>query len=90
MGQPSRLPGGRAAIGSDTGEHMTRYATIVSTGRFIPEIEVSNDELRERFAHIPDFVDKMEESSAIRTRWHAPDDWCTSDIALPAAQQALE
>jgi 3-oxoacyl-[acyl-carrier-protein] synthase-3 len=69
---------------------MTRYATIVSTGRFIPEIEVSNDELRERFAHIPDFVDKMEESSAIRTRWHAPDDWCTSDIALPAAQQALE
>ncbi len=69
---------------------MPRYATIVSTGRYIPEIEVSNDELRERFAHIPDFVDKMEESSAIRTRWYAPDDWCTSDIALPAAQQALE
>jgi 3-oxoacyl-[acyl-carrier-protein] synthase-3 len=69
---------------------MTRYATIVSTGRYIPEIEVSNDELRERFAHIPDFVDKMEESSSIRTRWKAPDDWCTSDIALPAAQQALE
>ena len=40
---------------------MTRYATIISTGRYIPEIEVSNDELRERFAHIPDFVDKMEE-----------------------------
>ena len=69
---------------------MARFATIVSTGRFIPEIEVSNDELRERFAHIPDFVDKMEESSAIGTRWKAPDDWCTSDIALPAAQQALE
>ncbi len=69
---------------------MTRYATIVSTGRFIPEIEVSNDDLRERFAHIPDFVDKMEESSAIRTRWAAPPDWCTSDIALPAAKQALE
>ncbi len=69
---------------------MKRYATIVATGRYIPEIEVSNDELRERFAHIPDFVDKMEESSAIRTRWWAPDDWCTSDIALPAARQALE
>jgi 3-oxoacyl-[acyl-carrier-protein] synthase-3 len=69
---------------------MTRYATIVATGRYIPDIEVSNDALRERFAHIPDFVDKMEESSSIRTRWHAPDDWCTSDIALPAAQQALE
>ncbi len=69
---------------------MTRFATISSTGRYIPEIEVSNDELRERFAHIPDFVDKMEESTGIRTRWWAPEDWCTSDIALPAAQQALE
>jgi len=69
---------------------MKRYATIVSTGRYIPEIEVSNDELRERFAHIPDFVDKMEESTGIQTRWWAPEDWCTSDIALPAARQALE
>jgi len=69
---------------------MTPYATIVSTGRYIPEIEVSNDQLRERFAHIPGFVDKMEESSAIRTRWWAPEDWCASDIALPAARQALE
>ena len=69
---------------------MPRYATIVATGRYIPEIEVSNDALRERFAHLPDFVDTMEESTAITTRWWAPEDWCTSDIALPAAQQALE
>ncbi len=69
---------------------MNRYATIVSTGRYIPEIEVHNDVLRERFAHIPDFVDKMEESSSILTRWWAPDDWATSDVALPAAQKALE
>jgi len=70
--------------------HMTRYATIVATGRYIPEIEVSNDTLRERFPNLPDFVDKMEEATAIRSRWWAPEDWCTSDIALPAAQQALE
>jgi len=69
---------------------MSRFATIVSTGRYIPEIEVSNDELRQRFAHIPGFVDKMEESSAIRTRWWAPASWATSDVALPAARQALE
>jgi len=69
---------------------MTRYAKIMSTGRYIPEIEVSNDVLRERFAHLPDFVDKMEASSAIRTRFWAPDDWATSDVALPAARQALE
>ena len=67
-----------------------RYARIVSTGRFVPPIEVSNDELRVRFAHLPEFVDKMEASSGIRTRWHAPEDWATSDVALPAAQQALE
>jgi 3-oxoacyl-[acyl-carrier-protein] synthase-3 len=69
---------------------MNRYATIVSTGRFVPEIEVSNDKLRERFPQFPDFVAKMEASSGIRTRWHAPEDWVTSDVALPAARQALE
>ena len=42
---------------------MTRYATIVSTARYVPEIEVTNDMLRERFKHIPDFVNKMEASS---------------------------
>ena len=69
---------------------MTRYATIVATGRYVPEIEVTNDMLRERFKHIPDFVDKMEASSGIKTRWHAPESWATSDVALPAAKLALE
>jgi 3-oxoacyl-[acyl-carrier-protein] synthase-3 len=69
---------------------MTRYASIVATGRFLPEIEISNDFLRKRFAHLPEFVDKMEASSGIRSRWHAPEDWATSDVALPAARQALE
>jgi 3-oxoacyl-[acyl-carrier-protein] synthase-3 len=69
---------------------MTRYASIVATGRFLPEIEISNDLLRRRFAHLPEFVDKMEASSGIRSRWHAPEDWATSDVALPAARQALE
>lgn len=67
-----------------------RFARIVATGRYVPDIEVSNDELRRRFAHLPEFVDKMEESSGIRTRWHAPEDWATSDVALPAARQALD
>jgi 3-oxoacyl-[acyl-carrier-protein] synthase-3 len=69
---------------------MTRYASIVSTGRYLPEIEVSNDLLRKRFAHLPEFVDKMEASSGIRCRWYAPEDWATSDVALPAARQALD
>ena len=68
-----------------------RYAKIASTGRHLPPIEVSNDVLRQRFdALVPQFVDKMEQSSGIRCRWHAPEDQATSDVALPAARQALE
>ena len=69
---------------------MTRYGTTVATGRYLPEIEISHDLLRERFAHLPGFVDKMEASTCIRKRRHAPEDWATSDVALPAARQALE
>ena len=69
---------------------MPRYATIRSTGRCLPEIEVPNSVLRRQLAHVPDFVDKMEAGTGIRTRWYAPDSWATSDLALPAARQALE
>ncbi|MCB9378125.1 MAG: ketoacyl-ACP synthase III [Holophagales bacterium] len=69
---------------------MTRFAQIVSTGRYLPEIEVSNDELRRRFAHLGDFVDKMEASTGIRRRWYAPEEWASSDLAVRAARQALE
>lgn len=67
-----------------------RYADIVATGSYLPDIEVPNDVLRQRFAHLDGFVDKMEERTGIRRRWYAPDDWATSDLALPAARQALE
>ena len=67
------------------------YASITSTGVYVPEIEISNDKLREHFDKlIPDFIDKMEASSGIRTRWYAPEDWSSSDLALRASQQALE
>lgn len=64
---------------------------IVSTGSYLPDIEMSNDMLRERFAATdPQFVDKMEASTGIRTRWYAPPGWAASDLALPAARQALQ
>jgi 3-oxoacyl-[acyl-carrier-protein] synthase-3 len=70
---------------------MPPFARLVSTARYLPEIEVSNDELRRRFdAAFPEFVDKMEQSSGIRSRWFAPESWSTSDVALPAARLALE
>src|SRR5260221_6488826 len=66
------------------------YAQIVSTGICLPEIEVTNDMLRARFnGSAPELVDKMEGSSAIRTRWYAPAEWATSDLAQRAAEQAL-
>ncbi len=46
---------------------MARYARIVSTGRFVPPIEVPNAALKARWPQFPDFVDKMEASSGIRT-----------------------
>jgi 3-oxoacyl-[acyl-carrier-protein] synthase III len=67
-----------------------RYASLISTGIHIPEMEVSNDLLRERFREPADFVDKMEASTGIRRRWWAPDDQATSDLAVRAARQALE
>jgi 3-oxoacyl-[acyl-carrier-protein] synthase III len=67
------------------------YANIVSTGFYLPEIEVSNDTLRARFREsAPEFIDKMEASTGIRARWYAPADWSASDLALRAAQQALD
>lgn len=69
---------------------MARIARIVSTGRFVPPIEVPNAALQARWPQFPDFVEKMEASSGIRTRFYAPEEWATSDVALPAAQQAIE
>ena len=68
-----------------------KNANIVSTGSYVPEIEITNDMLRDKFRKsAPEFVDKMEASSGIRSRWAAPDDWAASDLALRAATQALE
>jgi 3-oxoacyl-[acyl-carrier-protein] synthase-3 len=67
------------------------YANIVATGSYLPEIEITNDALRARFnGNSPEFVDKMEASTGIRSRWYAPEDWAASDLALRASQQALE
>jgi 3-oxoacyl-[acyl-carrier-protein] synthase-3 len=67
------------------------HANIVSTGSYLPEIEITNDTLRAKFnATAPEFVDKMEAATGIRSRWYAPDDWAASDLALRASQQALE
>jgi 3-oxoacyl-[acyl-carrier-protein] synthase-3 len=73
---------------------MSSYATIIGTGRYLPEIEVSNAALKERVGavdpELANVVDSFEESSGIRSRWYAPRDWAASDIAVRAAQEALK
>jgi len=69
---------------------MSSYVAIRSTGMYVPENEVPNDVLRARFAKTaPEYIDKMEATTGIKTRWYAPDDWATSDLAVRAARQAL-
>jgi 3-oxoacyl-[acyl-carrier-protein] synthase-3 len=66
------------------------YVAIKSTGVFVPEIEVKNDELHRRFgAEHPEFVPKMEASTGIATRFYAPASWATSDLCVRAAETAL-
>ena len=73
---------------------MNRYATIIGTGRYVPPIEVTNEDFKEKMAKVspklPEVVDKFEASSNIQTRWYAPDDWATSDLAVEAAKDALD
>ncbi len=69
---------------------MRPHVAIRSTGMYLPEIEIPNDVLRARFAKTaPEYVDKMEATTGIATRWYAPDTWATSDLAVRAARQAL-
>lgn len=72
---------------------MTRYATILGTGSYIPEIEVSNEKFAEWMGEVSpklaEVVYKFEASSNIKTRWYAPDDWATSDLAVEAGKKAM-
>jgi 3-oxoacyl-[acyl-carrier-protein] synthase-3 len=70
---------------------VVRFAQIVSTARYLPEHAVTNAELSERFTALgrPTVIDKLGDSTGITQRFYAPDDWATSDLALPAAREAL-
>jgi 3-oxoacyl-[acyl-carrier-protein] synthase III len=70
---------------------VPRIAQIASTARYLPERAITNAELRARFTEPEaiDFVDKFAVDTGISQRFHAPDDWATSDLALPAAKEAL-
>jgi 3-oxoacyl-[acyl-carrier-protein] synthase-3 len=73
---------------------MTRSATIIATGRYVPEFEHTNEMFKEQLSKInpklAEVVDKFEASSNIKMRRHAPKGWVTSDMAVAAAKDALD
>ena len=71
---------------------MARIAQIVSTARYLPEHAVTNPELTARFAALgkPTVIGRLAASTSITKRFYVPDDWVTSDLALPAAKEALK
>jgi 3-oxoacyl-[acyl-carrier-protein] synthase-3 len=71
---------------------MARIAQIVSTARYLPEHAVTNAKLTERFTVLgrPTVIDRLANSTGIMQRFYASDGWATSDLAVPAAKEALK
>lgn len=66
---------------------MSRHAKIVGSGAYIPKEEHSNEEFRRKFGD--EIINKNEEATGILTRFRAPADWATSDLAVEACRAAL-
>jgi 3-oxoacyl-[acyl-carrier-protein] synthase-3 len=67
---------------------MRRCAQILSTGRYIPERVLTNDELKEMLGE--NVGDWLVENVGIQERHVMADDETTSDMVVAAAQQAME
>jgi 3-oxoacyl-[acyl-carrier-protein] synthase-3 len=67
---------------------MTRFAQILSTGRYIPERVVTNDDLNETLGE--NVGDWLVENVGIHERHVMADDETTSDMILAASRPALE
>jgi 3-oxoacyl-[acyl-carrier-protein] synthase-3 len=73
---------------------MTRYATILGTGRYLPKNEITNATFAEWMGamspKLAEVVGKFEASSNIKTRFYADEDQATSDLAVEAAKEAMK
>ena len=71
---------------------MARIAQIVSTARYLFEHAVTNAKLTERFTvpGRPTVIDRLANNTGIMQRFYASDGWATSDLAVPAAKEALK
>ncbi len=71
---------------------MARTAQIVSTACYLPERKITNEALMQHFEPLGlgGVIERFIATSGIKQRFYAPDDWATSDVALPAAQEAIK
>ena len=67
---------------------MNRYAQIISTGRYIPEKVITNDDLNTMLGQ--NVGDWLVENVGIQERHIMADDETTSDMIVAATNQALE
>ena len=71
---------------------LPRHARVLGTGSYLPARRVSNEELTAQLA--ADGVETSDawitERTGIKARHFAAEGECSSDLALPAAQRALE
>ena len=59
---------------------------ILSTGSFVPDNIVTNEDLRERLGFDPDWI---KQRSGVEARRHAPEGMATSDMCVEAATKAI-
>lgn len=64
-----------------------RAAQIISTGSFLPETLISNEELTQFSQEARKLV---AEKTGVRARRHAAESQCTSDLAIAAARNCLQ
>ncbi len=71
---------------------MARIAQIISTARYVPEHVITNAHLAKRLAPRGNagLFEKFAAATGILQRYCVPDDWANSDVALPAAKEALK
>ncbi|MDA0285101.1 MAG: ketoacyl-ACP synthase III [Planctomycetota bacterium] len=60
---------------------------IISSGSYVPDIIVSNEQLRDERGFDPDWI---QQRTGILSRRHAPQSQATSDMAVEAAKAAIE
>ena len=63
------------------------YSKIVSTGGYLPEIQVDNQDL---IQFPKSSIELIELKTGVKSRRHAKEDECTSDLAINAANKCLK